>query len=203
MTWDEIATMTIEIGKKLLSQEELDGYEDSGAGLEEPILKNNEGCIDEENSWEPLTLASTVGNNPVSASPEVMLNRMMPGGDLGHGNTGGGSTNGGGTSAPSPNAASVPVQLQQPGSDQAVWSALKAAVARVGAAAISHEFSKRMLKGQSNVGGDESKAKDFRDQALESQNLQVFVGVVKGDTKLKVFHSMVEYNENFHQQSQW
>ena len=54
-----------------------------------------------------------------------------------------------------------------------------------------------MLKGKSDVGGDDYKAKDLRDQASESQNIQVFVGVVKGDTGLKIFHSMVKYNDMF------
>ena len=54
-----------------------------------------------------------------------------------------------------------------------------------------------MLKGHSGVGGYDSKAKDFRSQTLESQNLQIFVEVVKGDTKLKVFYSMVKYNNMF------
>ena len=34
-------------------------------------------------------------------------------------------------------------------------------------------------------------------QALESKSLKVFVGTVKWDTKLKVFHSMVNYNDMF------
>ena len=138
--------------------------------------------------WAPSRMAATVGNTPVAAFPAAMLNHMIQGINIGHRNAGRSSTNLGGTSAPSPNSAAALVQIQQPDSRQEVWSALKEAVARVGAAAISHEFSKRMLKGQSNVGGDESKAKDFRDQALESQNLQVFFGMVKGDTELKVFH---------------
>ena len=41
------------------------------------------------------------------------------------------------------------------------------------------------------------KAKEFRAQALESQNMWVFVGMVKEDNKLKVFHSMVKYNYMF------
>ena len=32
---------------------------------------------------------------------------------------------------------------------------------------------------------------------MESKNLQVFVVMVKGDTKLKVFYSMVKYNDMF------
>ena len=72
-----------------------------------------------------------------------------------------GSIDRGGTSAPSPNSSAAPVQQQQTGSGQAVWSALKAAVARVGAAEILHKFSKRMLKGKSDVGVDDSKEKYF------------------------------------------
>ena len=52
-----------------------------------------------------------------------------------------------------------------------------------------------MLKGQSDVGGDDVEAKDFMAQALESKNMQVFVVMVKGDTELKVLHSMVKYND--------
>ena len=32
---------------------------------------------------------------------------------------------------------------------------------------------------------------------MELQNIQVFIGVVKGDNELKVFHSMVKFNEMF------
>ena len=82
------------------------------------------------------------------------------------------------------------MQQQQAGSHQAVWSALKASLARVGAVENSNEFLKRMMKGQSGVGEDNANEKDFRAQALESQNLQAFVGMVKRDTKLKLFCSM-------------
>ena len=54
-----------------------------------------------------------------------------------------------------------------------------------------------MLKGQSDVGGDDTKDKDFRAQASESQYLQFFVGTVKGDNTLKVFDSMIKYNDMF------
>ena len=96
-------------------------------------------------------------NNPVAASPAAMLNHMMQGVNIGHGNVVVGGTNGCGTSEPFPNAAAVTVQQQQSGILQAVLSALKASVARVRAAEISHEFSKRLLKGQLGVGGDDSK----------------------------------------------
>ena len=32
---------------------------------------------------------------------------------------------------------------------------------------------------------------------MESHNLQIFVEIVRGDTELKVFHSMVKYNDIF------
>ena len=95
---------------------------------------------------------------------------------------GGGSTNGGGTSVSSQNSAAVQVHKKQAESGQVVWSAFKAALAPVGAAAISHEFSKRMLNGKTYVGGDESKAKGVRYPSLESQNMQVFFGLLKEDT---------------------
>ena len=31
-------------------------------------------------------------------------------------------------------------------------------------------------------------------QAMEAENLRVFVGMVKGDAELKIFHSMLKYN---------
>ena len=37
----------------------------------------------------------------------------------------------------------------------------------------------------------------FKTQAAEAENLQVFVGIVKGDTELKSFHYMLKYNNLF------
>ena len=74
---------------------------------------------------------------------------------------------------------------------------MKAALSQVGTAATSIFYLRIMLKGQLDVGDDDEKAKDFRAQDLESQNLQVFVGMVKGDIELKVFHSMIKYNGMF------
>ena len=34
-------------------------------------------------------------------------------------------------------------------------------------------------------------------QAVEADNLQKFVGMVKGDAKLKLFYSMLKYNDLF------
>ena len=99
------------------------------------------------------------------------MNQMMQGGNCGNGNEGRGITNVDGTSAPPPNSSTAPVHKQQEGRGQAGLYALKAAVALVGEAETSHKLSKRMLKGQSNVGGDDSRERDFRAQALESQNL--------------------------------
>ena len=133
MAWEEIDTMMSGTVNKLSSQEDLNGYEDSGVETVQPILYDDEGLVDRENLLAPPKLDTTVtvvgGNNLVAASPAEILNHMMKGGNLGHGNVGGGSTNGGGNYAPSPNAESSPVQKQQAGSVQAVCSALKEAVA--------------------------------------------------------------------------
>ena len=37
----------------------------------------------------------------------------------------------------------------------------------------------------------------FKIKALEAANLRVFVGMVKGDAELKLFHSMLKYNDLF------
>ena len=37
----------------------------------------------------------------------------------------------------------------------------------------------------------------FKIQAAEAANLQVFVGMLKGDAELKIFHSMLKYNNLF------
>ena len=142
------------------------------------------------------------GHNPVAASPAAVLNQIMQWwgggrGGCGHGNSRGCSTNGGGTSALPPNSGAVPVNHQQAGIGQVGWSVLKEAVAQVGEASTWHELLKRILKGHSDIGWNNSKAKEFRAQALESQNLQFYVGMVRGCTKLKVFHFMVKYNDIF------
>ena len=41
------------------------------------------------------------------------------------------------------------------------------------------------------------KCATFKTQVAESANLRVFVGMVKGDTELKLFHSMLRYNSIF------
>ena len=42
--------------------------------------------------------------------------------------------------------------------------------------------------------GESTKCATFKIQAVEVANLRVFVGMVKGDAELKIFHSMLEYN---------
>ena len=51
---------------------------------------------------------------------------------------------------------------------------------------------KKLLKCQADVGGDSTKCATFKIKAMESANLRVFVGVVKGDKELKIFHSMLK-----------
>ena len=66
-----------------------------------------------------------------------------------------------------------------------------------GPAAITQEFSKKKLKWQADVGGESTKCAKFKIQAVEAGNLRVFVGIVKGDVELKIFHSMLKYNDFF------
>ena len=51
--------------------------------------------------------------------------------------------------------------------------------------------------------GELTKCAAFRTQAAEAANLQVFVGMVKGDAELKLFHSMLKYNDLFVAQISW
>ena len=37
----------------------------------------------------------------------------------------------------------------------------------------------------------------FKLQAVEAEHLRVFLGIVKVDAKLKIFHSMLKYNKLF------
>ena len=63
-----------------------------------------------------------------------------------------------------------------------------------GPAAITHEFSKKLLKWKADVGEESTKCATFKIQAVEAANLRVFVGMVKRDAELKTFHSMLKYN---------
>ena len=65
----------------------------------------------------------------------------------------------------------------------------------------TQEFSKKLLKWQADVGGELKKFATFKTQAMEAANLRVFVGMVKGDAELKLFHSMLKYNNLFVSQS--
>ena len=56
---------------------------------------------------------------------------------------------------------------------------------------------KKLLKWQADVGGESKKCATFKIQAAEAANLWVFVGMVKGDEELKIFHSMLKYNDLF------
>ena len=68
---------------------------------------------------------------------------------------------------------------------------------KFGPAGITQEFSKKLLKFQADVGGELTKYTTFKIQAVEAENLQVLVGMVKGDAESKIFHSMLKYNNLF------
>ena len=61
-------------------------------------------------------------------------------------------------------------------------------------AEITQEFSKKLLKWQAEVGGISTKCATFKIEAVEAANFWAFVGMVKGDAGLKLFHSMLKYN---------
>ena len=46
-------------------------------------------------------------------------------------------------------------------------------------------------------GGGVDKVLHVLNTSEEAANLRVFVGMVKGDAKLKIFHSMIKYNDLF------
>ena len=45
------------------------------------------------------------------------------------------------------------------------------------------------------LGGESTKCTTFKIQAVEAKILRVFVGMVKGGAELKIFHSMLKYND--------
>ena len=55
----------------------------------------------------------------------------------------------------------------------------------------------KLLKWHSDVGEESTKCATFKIQAVEAENLWVFVGIVKGDAKLRIFYSMLKYNDLF------
>ena len=59
------------------------------------------------------------------------------------------------------------------------------------------QVSKKLLKWQADVGGESTKFVMFKMQAVGAANLQVFLGMVKGDAELKLFRSVVKYNDVF------
>ena len=77
------------------------------------------------------------------------------------------------------------------------WSALTEAVKCFGPAAITQEFSEKLLKWQADVGGESKECAAFKIQAVEAANLRVFMGMVNGDAELKIFHSILKYNDLF------
>ena len=86
---------------------------------------------------------------------------------------------------------------QGEGGENTVWSALTEVVKMFGPAAITQEFSKILIKWQTDVGVESTKCATFKIQAAEADILWVFLGMVKGDVELKIFHSMLKYNDLF------
>ena len=68
-------------------------------------------------------------------------------------------------------------------------------------AEIIQEFSKKLLKWQADVGGELTKCAMFKIQAVDAANLRVSVRMVEGDAELKIFHSMLKYNNLFDAQN--
>ena len=64
-------------------------------------------------------------------------------------------------------------------------------------AATAQDFSKKLLKWQADVGGESKKCATFKTQAVEAENLLVFFVIVKGYAELRLFHSMLKYNDLF------
>ena len=77
------------------------------------------------------------------------------------------------------------------------WSALTEAVKMFGPAATTQDFSKKILRWQADFMGEWTKCATFKIKAVEATNLRVFVGMINGDVELKIFHSMLKYNDLF------
>ena len=63
--------------------------------------------------------------------------------------------------------------------------------------ATTQELSEKLLKWKADVRGESTKCATFKIQAVGLTNLRVFVGMVKGDAELKIFHSMLKYSNVF------
>ena len=50
------------------------------------------------------------------------------------------------------------------------------------------------MKWQAHVRGESTNCGTFKMLAVEAENFSVFVGMVKGDVELKLFHLMLKYN---------
>ena len=135
------------------------------------------------------------GNTPSAGTKSQALQRVLMGGNPILKNTvegGNGMVGGTGTTV-----APTSGQQQGAGRGSAGWSALTEAVKNLGPAAITQEFSKKLIKWQADVGGGLTKCATFKIQAVEAANFWVFVDMVKGGAELKIFHSMLKYNNLF------
>ena len=55
----------------------------------------------------------------------------------------------------------------------------------------------KLLKWLAYVSGESTKCATFKIQAAEAANLRVFVGMLKGDSEIRIFHSMLKHNDFF------
>ena len=63
---------------------------------------------------------------------------------------------------------------------------------KFGPAATTQELSEKLLKFQADFRGGLMKCASFKTQAVEAENLRVFVGMVKGYADFKLFHSILK-----------
>ena len=62
---------------------------------------------------------------------------------------------------------------------------------------MTPSYAAKELKWQADVAGDDAKAKLFKAQVLGMTTLRVFTAMIKKSGTLKLFHSVMEYNDPF------
>jgi len=67
----------------------------------------------------------------------------------------------------------------------------------MGPAVLTPSYAAKELKWQADVAGDDAKANIFKAQVLGMTTLRVFTAMIKKSGTLKLFHSVVEYNDPF------
>ena len=139
------------------------------------------------------------GYAPNVGTSVATLHWTLMGGNVTLHNLGVGGNGVGGleTTAATPTASTDAGQQPFTSRVSTVWSALTAALNTFETEATTQEFLKKLLKWQADVGGESTKCAKFKTKAVEAANLWVFVDMVKWDLALKLFHSMVIYNDLF------